>query len=145
MFRSLFRPTLLALGFLALFNSSSLAQDTAAQIEARLAGSHGRDWIYQKVVMFMGPGDKCRQGEKYRFKADHTAVISQCVNSQMHTQTETWSIESVDPLETHIKVGDKSYILRFWDSSGNHFMALRTKAMTKGDETVDKEFQLAED
>ena len=74
----------------------------------------------------MEPGDKCRQGEKYRFKADHTVAISQCVNSQMQmqmqmqtqTQTQTWSIESADALETHIKVGDKSYI-RAGSSSGH--------------------------
>lgn len=145
MFRSLIRPILPALCLLALVRSASVAQDTPAGVETRLAGSHGHDWIYQKVVMFLGPGDKCKQGEKYRFKADHTLVISQCVNSQMQTRTQTWSIESVDALETHIKVGGKSYLLMFWDSSGKHFMALRTKATVKGDETVDKQFQRAED
>jgi hypothetical protein len=130
---------------LVLASAVCFAQASPVQIETRLAGNHGRDWIYKTVEMFMGPGDKCKQGERYRFKADHTVVISQCIDSQMHTETQTWSVESVDPLETHVKVGDTSYILRFWDTPKGHFMALRTKFMDKTKPTIDKEFQLAEE
>jgi len=145
MFRTLSKLIVLALCYVVLANASSFAQDTAAQIETRLAGSHGRDWIYKKIVGFLGPGEKCEQGEKYRFKADHTLVITQCIDSRMHIETQDWSIESVDVLETHIKVGNNSYILRFWDTPKGHFMALRTKAIDKTQETTDKEFQLAEE
>lgn len=145
MFRSLSKSVLWVIGCLIVISTVCAAQGTSAQIETRLAGSHGRDWIYKTVEMFMGPGDKCKQGERYRFKADHTVVISQCIDAQMHTETQTWSIDSVDPLETHIKVGSTPYILRFWDTSKGHFMALRVKAMDKTQQTTDKEFQLAEE
>ena len=145
MLRSLIRSMGFALCFFVLSNASSLAQNTTAQVESQLAGRHGRDWVYKKIVGFMGPGEKCEQGEKYRFKADHTLVISRCVDSRMQTETQDWSIESVDALETHIKVGNSSYILRFWDTPKGHFMALRTKAIDKTQETIDKEFQLAEE
>lgn len=145
MFRSLGKLIVLASLGLVLASFPCSAQDSVVQVENRLAGSHGHDWIYKAVVMFMGPGDKCKQGEKYRFKADHTVVITQCVNSQIHADTQSWSIESVDALETHIKVGDTSYVLRFWDAGQIHYMALRTKATGKTQPTIDKQFQLAED
>ena len=145
MSRSFRVPIVSVVCYLTLACAGSLAQDTAAQIENRLAGTHGRDWIYQKVVMFMGPGENCKQGEKYRFKADHTVAISRCVDKQMHTETQNWSIESADALETHIRVGGSSFILRFWDMPNGHFMALRTKATDKTQPTTDKEFQLAEE
>jgi hypothetical protein len=120
-------------------------QDTQGQVERRLAGARGRDWVYKTVETFMGPGNKCKQGESYRFKADHTVVITQCISGSMHSDTQKWSIESIDPLETHVKVGATSYILRFWDTPQAHFMALRTKAFDKTQPTIDKTFQLAEE
>jgi hypothetical protein len=145
MSRSCSKSTFWLSCLLVLMSTVCFAQDTNEQIEKRLAGNKGHDWIYKTVEVFMGPGDTCKQGEKYRFKADHTVVISQCINSQMHTETETWSIESADPLETHINVGGTSYILRFWETSNGHFMALRTKSMVKTVPTTEKEFKLAEE
>jgi hypothetical protein len=145
MYRSRSKSTLWLSCLLVPISAVCFAQDTNDQIEKRLAGSKGRDWVYKTIEVFMGPGDNCRQGEKYRFKADHTVVISQCINSQMHTETETWSIESVDSLETHISVGGTPYILRFWDTSKGHFMALRTKSTVKTIPTSEKEFKLAEE
>jgi hypothetical protein len=145
MSRSLSKSVVAALFLLFLIGTVCFGQDTPDAVEKRLAGARGRDWVYKTVEMFMGPGNKCKQGESYRFKADHTVVISQCVSGLMHTDTQRWSIESVDPLETHVKVGGTSYILRFWDTPQAHFMALRTKAFDKTQPTIDKTFQLAED
>jgi hypothetical protein len=145
MSRSLSNSLVPAICLLFMLSSVCSAQDTTEQIEKRLAGPRGRDWVYKTVEMFMGPGNKCKQGESYRFKADHSLVISQCVSGVMHTDTQKWSIESVDALETHVKVGNTSYILRFWDTPQAHFMALRTKSFDKTRPTIDKTFQLAEE
>jgi hypothetical protein len=130
---------------LLLLSAVCPAQETSDQIVKRLAGTHGRDWIFTAAETFMGPGNKCKKGESYRFKADGTVVISQCISGQMQTDAEKWSIESVDALETHVKVGATSYILRFWDTPEGHFMALRTKAKDKTGKTIDKKFLLAEE
>lgn len=84
MVRFLKCPILPIVCCLILLATACLGQDTASQVERRLAGDRAHDWVYKTVVMFMGPGDRCQQGEKYRFKADHTVVISQCVNSKMN-------------------------------------------------------------
>jgi hypothetical protein len=55
-----------------------------------------------------------------------------------------WSIES-DSLETRLKLGSATYILKFWKTSKGKFMLLRTKGVIKVDPTVDKTFQLAEE
>jgi hypothetical protein len=145
MSRSLRKSVVVALCSLLVVSHICFAQDTPDQVEKRLAGTHGRDWVFKTVEMFMGPANKCKQGESYRFKADHSVVISQCVSGVMHTDTQKWSIESVDPLETHAKVGATSYILRFWDTPRAHFMALRTKTIDRAKPTLDKIFQLAEE
>jgi hypothetical protein len=145
MSRLLSRITLWLPCLLILMSTVSTAQDTTGQIEKKLAGSKGHDWIYEKIVMFLGPGDKCKQGERYRFKADHTVVISKCVDSKLQSSTQNWSIQSVDALETHIDVAGTSYILIFWDNSNGHFMLLRTKSDVKVGATIDKQFQLAEE
>src|SRR5580704_12101002 len=95
--RSLSKSISLIFCSLFLCSAICLGQDSPDKIEQRLAGSRGRDWVYKTVEMFMGPGNKCKQGESYRFKTDHTVVISQCVADQMHTDTQKWSIERVDP------------------------------------------------
>jgi hypothetical protein len=118
--------------------------DSAEQMEKRLTGTHAREWIFQKFETYMGAGNKCKQGESYRFKTDHTVIVSRCLNGEIHDQTETWSIES-DRLETRITVGDAHYILIFSDTNQGHFMLLRTKPTTKTEPTTDKRFQLAED
>jgi hypothetical protein len=123
----------------------SAQADPASDQAAKLAGSHAKEWVFKKWETLMGPGNHCKSGESYRFKADGSVVISSCVNSQTQTQTQPWAIESADALETHVKVGTTSYILKFWDNSTGHFMMLRIMGQSKINPTKDKIFQLAED
>ncbi len=118
--------------------------DIAEQMEKQLAGTHGREWVLKAFTSYLGPGDKCKEGESYRFKTDHTVTISRCINGEIHDETETWLIES-DQLETRLTVGSAHYILKFSDKGKAHFMTLRKKATTKTERTEDKKFRLAED
>jgi hypothetical protein len=133
---------------LALFGSIVVSinshADSADEMEKRLAGAHAREWVFKKFETYMGAGNKCKQGESYRFKADHTVTISRCVNGEIHDEAETWSIES-DQLETRLAIGTDHYILKFSDDNKGHFMLLRTKPRIKTEATTDKIFQLAAD
>lgn len=135
---------LLCLFFVAAFPSYAHA-DPASDQAAKLAGTHAREWVFKKWETLMGPENRCKTGESYRFKADGSVTISSCVDGQTRTQTQPWAIESADALETHVKVGADSYILKFWDNVTGHFMMLRIMGQSKVDPTKDKIFQLAED
>jgi hypothetical protein len=137
------RISLPVLLFMLLF-SVAMFGDSADQIAKQLAGKDAREWVFKRFETFMGSKNQCKQGESYRFKADHTVIISRCINGQVNDETQQWSIES-DQLETRLKLGDVRYILKFWDTPRGHFMMLRTKATTKTEKTVDKTFQLAEE
>ena len=119
--------------------------DQASDQAAKLAGSHAKEWVFKKWETLMGPGNRCKAGESYRFKADGSVIISNCVDGQTHNETLPWAIESADALETHVKVGNTSYVLKFWDNATGHFMMLRIMGQSKTDLTKDKIFQLAEE
>jgi hypothetical protein len=131
----------------ALLLASSLHAftDQASEQATKLAGAKAREWVLKKFETFMGPADRCKSGESYRFKVDHTVVISTCVSGKVQTETEQWSIQSSTASETHILVGDKSYLLKFWEDAKGQFMMLRTMGSSITDPTKDMIFQLAED
>jgi hypothetical protein len=125
--------------------SAVLSQDSLNQVAKQLAGTRGREWIFVKFETFMGVGNHCKQGESYRFKANHQVTISRCVNGQVQNQTVDWTISSEDALDTWIRIGDDSYLLKFWETAQGHFMALRQRPDVKTKFVVDKTFHLAED
>src|SRR5258708_35391973 len=106
--------------------SVSSYADSAEQMEKQLAGTHGREWVLKAFTSYLGPGDKCKEGESYRFKTDRTVTISRCINGEIQDETQTWSIER-DQLETRLTVGSVHYILKFSDKGKAHFMTLRKK------------------
>jgi hypothetical protein len=136
------QPMLFAL--MLVLSSTAFGANSNDQLEERLAGTEAREWVFQKFDTFMSAGKKCKKGESYRFKVDHTVNISRCVDGQLQDETMQWSIES-DAVETRLKLGSTFYILKFWNTPKGHFMMLRTKASTKTEETVDKTFRLAEE
>ena len=131
----------------ALLIASSLTAfaDQASEQATKLAGTKAREWVLNKFETFMGSEGGCKSGESYRFKVDHTVVISTCVSGKVQTQTQKWSIQSATASETHVLVGDKSYILKFWEDSKGQFMMLRTMGSSIDQPTKDMIFQLAED
>jgi hypothetical protein len=134
-----------ALVILSLFVSPiASTADSADQIVKHLCGTQSREWVFERLDPFLGPGNRCKQGETYRFYVKHHLTITTCVNGEIHTETKEWVIDTTDPLDTRLKIGDVSYILLFEDSSQGHFMILRTKSTIKTQPTVDKRFQLGE-
>ena len=119
--------------------------DQASEQATKLAGTNAREWVLKKFETFLGPGDRCSAGESYRFKVDHTVAISICVSGKVQTKTQQWSIQGVTASETHVLVGDKKYILKFWEDSKGEFMMLRTRGASTVEPTKDMIFQLAED
>jgi len=136
------RPWLVALFLLFSFEAFA---DQASDQAAMLAGSQGREWVFKRWETLMGQGNRCLTGESYRFKTDHSVVITRCVAGQVERKTQAWGIESADALETHVKVGTTSYILKFWDERGKHCMMLRIIGQSKIEPTMDKIFQLEAD
>ncbi len=124
---------------------NSAARDTADQIAKKLAGTHGQEWIFQKWETFLGPGNRCKGGESYRFTTDHQVTVSTCVEGHVKTETKPWSIDLQAAPDIKLKIGDTLYVLILWDSHDGHFMILRTKPPVKTEPTVDKKFQLQED
>jgi hypothetical protein len=118
--------------------------DSAEQMEKQLAGAQAREWVLKAFTSYLGPGDKCKSGESYRFKVDHTVTVSRCIKGEIHDETQTWSIET-DQLETRLTLGSTHYILKFSDKGKAHFMTLRKKATIKTEKTEDMTFRLAED
>jgi hypothetical protein len=124
---------------------STAYADQASEQAAKLAGRKAKEWVLTKFETFMGAGDRCISGESYRFKVDHTVVISTCVSGKVQTETQQWSIQSATASETHVLVGDKSYILKFWEDSKGQFMMLRTMGSSIDQPTKDMIFRLGED
>jgi hypothetical protein len=125
--------------------STAVGQDTEDQIAQKLMGTHGRDWVLTKWETFLGPENRCKKGQSYRFSRDHHVTTSACVDGHIQTETKTWSLDLQDALDTRLKIGDTSYILIFSDTPEGHFMTLRTKPRVKTEETVDRKFQLQEE
>jgi hypothetical protein len=134
------------IAFVYLSRSSTLAAtDPAQEITKQLAGSDARKWVFAKFDTFMS-AKRCKHGETYLFTVQHFVTISSCgVDGRVHDEIKQWSIETQDPRETRVKIGDEWYVLIFWKTTKEQFMALRTKGNSKVEPTVDKEFRLAED
>lgn len=146
MYRPAVRAMSLLLVVLTLFISPVVSPaDSPQQIVKRLCGTRSREWVFKRLDTFLGPGNRCRQGETYRFDVHNHVIITTCVNGEIRTETKDWAIYTTDPLDTYIKIGDVSYILLFEDSAQGHFMILRTKSAIKTQPTVDKRFQLGDE
>jgi hypothetical protein len=131
--------------FVCILYSTIFAGDSADQVTMNLAGSDSREWVFAKMEMFMSSEHKCRKGESYRFRTDHQVIITTCLDGHIQTQNEHWSIEEGDDPETHIRIGDAAYVVKFWSSRRGRFMMLRIKPATKVEPTRDKVFRLEED
>jgi hypothetical protein len=131
--------------FIFLGAVGTVATDTPEQVTRKLAGSNAREWVFKKWKTFLGAGDRCQQGESYRFTAQHRVTISTCPDGHVHKETKNWSIDTHDALDTIITIGDTSFVLVFWENKDGHFMMLRTKPKVKTDRVVQKEFQLDEE
>src|SRR5260370_28089423 len=92
------------------FTSTAIAANSTDQLEKQLAGMKAREWVFARFDMFMSTS-KCKQGESYRFKADHSVTISSCVDGKVQEETLQWPVAS-DRLETRLKIGSTSYILQ---------------------------------
>ena|SRR5713101_10149513 len=57
--------------FMFLGAVGTVATDTPEQVTRKLAGSNAREWVFKKWKTFLGAGDRCQQGESYRFTAQH--------------------------------------------------------------------------
>lgn len=139
-----------SLGFTGLvlicfYSIGAFAAAPGDQAAKQLAGTRAREWVYKRFETFMGAGNKCKQGESYRFAVDQRVTIETCVDGEVHTQIKRWSIDASDPLDVLLAIGDTSYVLLFQDSAQGHFMILRTKPKTKLEPVVDKNFRLAEE
>src|SRR4051812_43305472 len=83
-----------ASAFLLMIAAPVLAQpgSARAEVEQRLAGSNGRDWIRSREVLFMGDG-KCQSGERWRFSRDGTLKIRTCTQQQWRVSAHRWKLE----------------------------------------------------
>lgn len=133
----------LLLVFSLLPNSSMFGADLDSA-EKQLAGTQAREWILKRWVPFMGAGKRCKQGESYRFRADHTVTISNCVDGVVHDETEQWSIEG-NELDTRLTVGVHHYFLKFWQTSKGHFMMLQDRPHTMRKRTTEMIFERAQE
>src|SRR5690348_6353051 len=79
------------------FSSAAISANSTDQLEKQLAGAKAREWVFERFEMFMS-NSKCKRGESYRFKADHTVTISSCVDGNIHEEVLQWSLAS-DRLE----------------------------------------------
>src|SRR5580700_7582642 len=91
------------LGFLVWFVPINVvAGDTAEQVVRKLAGTHGKEWVFKKWETFLGPGNRCTKGESYRFTTDQHVTISRCVDGHIQSETKPWSIDLQDPPDTKL-------------------------------------------
>ena len=119
-------------------------QDPLATIRATLTGPTEREWVFKQIQVFMGPGDRCEQGEALRFLADRTVVIESCVNKQMTERRAPWTLRPNGVLDPILTFDGAEYELLFSNKDGKHSMRLRKRGASKVDPASDKVYRLAE-
>jgi len=120
----------------------------AADPASLLSGGSSREWVFQRIVLSMGAGDECTSGETYTFSKTHQLTIKRCLNGNLQTTQQAWSVTTQDGDTLLTVEGDAAspYVLEFkTDSHGRKFMRLRTRAVDKIHAVTDKEFKLNED
>jgi hypothetical protein len=120
-------------------------EDTLAAARKTLTGPATREWVFKQIEVFMGPGNRCAQGEALRFLADSKVEIESCVNGHMNDQTENWTLRSNGVLDPILSYAGADYELTFSDSGRKHFMRLRKRGVDRTDPAFDRLYRLSED
>jgi hypothetical protein len=130
----------LALSVCALLSAFVCAADVQ-ETSKKLAGNKALNWIFERVEMVMGAGG-CKRGESWRFGADHSVEIRQCVSGKLIVQKDTWTLSEVNDLDTVLTVGPAKYYITFYNKADGKYMQLRSISESKADARVNKEFRL---
>ena len=120
--------------------------DPLASARSALTGTHTREWVYTQIIVFMGPGNRCQQGEALQFIAStQQVVIESCVAGKMNSRSTSWTLRGNGPLDPILSFDGKDYLLTFHDEGNKHYMRLRQPGPSKIDETLDRQYRLSQD
>ena len=93
--------------------SQARAGDSLAVARTALAGPPSREWVRFSIVAWMGPGDRCEQGDVLLFRANTEVVIESCVAGIMRRTTVPWTLRENGALDPILSFGGKSYLVSF--------------------------------
>jgi hypothetical protein len=121
--------------------------ESVAAAGAKLAGQAGNEWVFTKVIVFMGPGNRCSQGEALRFLPTRQVVIEECEAGVMSRRPVAWSLAPNGPLDPMLSFDGKTYLVSFRTDAAHHanYMRLRLRGATATDLTTDREYRLSDD
>lgn len=143
---------------LALFlcpHTSALAQEATDEVAAAtqtLTGGTSRTWIATSVLVTLGPGGECAQGETFTFSASgHSVVDKRCETGPDNKRTWvahrcSWSIEKESPPRLTMTMCETRYQLRFENVANPKRLRLTNRqGPSKIDLSSDLELHLSED
>jgi hypothetical protein len=117
-------------------------EDTARKA---LVGDNGKAWVHVAIRVFMGPDEKCSQGEVWTFRPEHVVDIRQCTDGKLTSQSTTWRLHSISSLDMGLEIGGRGEFLLLMPELGNgtkkDTMILRVPGHGKPDSTQDLEFR----
>jgi hypothetical protein len=134
------KKTVIAIALLVF--TAAVARGELKDTEGKLAGADANTWVFARMEIVMGGGARCKGGETWRFNRNHDVQIKRCESERILVSNEKWSVKQENSLDTVLTIGVSRYYVTFRDSSGAHYMLLRTVVNTKSEERVDKEFRL---
>lgn len=137
-----------AVGLVALAPAgAALAQpsppNSVAAARAALTGPVARQWVFAQFDVFMGPGERCQQGDALRFLASGQVQVELCQGGQVTVRSVPWTLQSNGALDPILNFDGKSFLLIFDDHGTKHYMTLRQRGASQVDRTVDREYLLS--
>lgn len=125
--------------------SEAQPQDPLTSARAELTGPQAREWVLTQIIVSMGPGNHCQQGEALRFMATQDVVIESCVGGQMTNRKTHWKLRGNGALDPILNFDGIDYLLTFHNAGNKHYIRLRQPGAGKIDPTFDREYRLSQD
>lgn len=119
------------------------ADPALAAIAAKLTGDSTRTWVLVALQVFLGPGDRCKKGEVYRFSSDKTLEIDRCENGRLKVVKDHWFLTRKGPIDVELHYGPNWGLVLF--GADGRTMRLQQVTADKLHPTHNEDFSLSED
>jgi hypothetical protein len=116
------------------------AQSKVDAAVTRLTGGNSKQWVRDRIEIFMGNKRKCTQGEKWKFFKTGTVSVTKCIKGQwVQEPAKSWSV-AASGLDLTLTAGSESYTLILPPDKPRE-MTLRKKSPRIATQTVDLVFR----
>ncbi|MGA8658795.1 MAG: hypothetical protein WB586_21895 [Chthoniobacterales bacterium] len=114
------------------------------EMQQILIGEKSRTWVYQRTDVKQGTSEECKQGDVYRFAANHSVIWEHCENGHIKEDQQRWTLTQ-EGREAVLTINDQRYTLLLKQAPTGWWMKLRTPSESKTVPTIDKEYYYKEE